>query len=100
MKKFLSITISAIAISTALFSVPVKAADHQHNWKNIDGGYSPAQTYTHRFSYTKPDGSMPVEDCIKTVTYSWYKRQCTKCGSTEKITENNVRHSNPHCPYN
>ncbi|AUM96127.1 hypothetical protein [Clostridium botulinum] len=60
------ITLSAIAISVAFFTVPVKAADHQHNWKIIDGGYSPPQNYTHPFVRNPPD----VEYCNKTVVYS------------------------------
>ncbi|APH14653.1 hypothetical protein NPD5_3603 [Clostridium sporogenes] len=88
-----SIILSDIAISAAFFTAPVKTADHQHNWRIIDGGYSPPQNYIHLFVRNPPD----VEYCSKTVVYSWYKHRCTICSETEKIEDRHIIHSNPNC---
>ncbi|KEI99703.1 hypothetical protein N496_09075 [Clostridium botulinum A2B3 87] len=98
MKKFLSISLLTLLISTAFFSVNVNAA-HQHNWENSRGGYFPAQYGSHIYTKKHSNGEVCNYNCNTTTIKSWYERRCTICGETYRVEEKSVTHADPHCPF-
>lgn len=98
MKKFLSISLLTLLISTTLFSANANAA-HQHSWKHTNGGYFPTQYGSHIYTEKRYDGKIYTYSCNTTTNKSWYERRCTICGKTDRGEDKVVTHSDPHCPF-